>query len=85
MLFAGDNKFGSVTAEALRGLHAVNLASNDIEALPAEIGMLWEEGLRNLEVGGNLFRVPGYRVLEKGTESTLRWLREKLPAGEGLR
>jgi len=79
-LLAGDNKFTSVSAPALRGLHVVNVGANEIEALPAEIGLLWDEGLRTLVVGGNAFRVPNYRVLEKGTEATMRWLRDRLPA-----
>ena len=79
-LFANDNKVNSISADALRGLQTVNLASNEIAQLPAEIGLLWDEGLKNFEVGSNAFRVPNYRVLEKGTEATLRWLREKLPA-----
>lgn len=82
-LLAKDCKFSSVSASALRGLTTVNLASNDLQELPAEIGLLWEEGLKNLEVGSNAFRVPGYRVLEKGTEATLRWLRDRLPASGG--
>ncbi|TKA28466.1 hypothetical protein B0A50_03933 [Salinomyces thailandicus] len=80
---AKDNKFTSLSADSLRGLQTVNLASNDICALPAEIGMLWEEGLKNFEVGSNAFRVPSYRVLEKGTEAVLRWLRDRLPADQG--
>ncbi|KAF7187944.1 Leucine-rich repeat-containing protein 40 [Pseudocercospora fuligena] len=79
-LFASDNKFRSISVTALRGLQTVNLKSNDIEALPAEIGLLWDEGLRNFEVGSNAFRVPNYRVLEKGTMATMRWLRDRIPA-----
>ncbi|OQO10735.1 hypothetical protein B0A48_04035 [Cryoendolithus antarcticus] len=78
-LLASDNKFDSVSADALRGLHTVNLASNSLSQLPAEIGLLWDEGLKNFEVGSNLFRVPGYLVLQKGTEATLRWLRDRVP------
>ena len=81
-LLANDNKFTSVTADSLRGLHTVNLASNDIDQLPAEVGLLWDEGLRSLEIGSNAFRVPNYRILEKGTEACLRWLRGRLPAAE---
>ncbi|KAM3421454.1 hypothetical protein BST61_g1847 [Cercospora zeina] len=81
-LFATSNKIRSISAEALRGLTTVNLASNDIESLPAEIGLLWDEGLRNFDVSSNSFRVPNYRLLDKGTEATLRWLRDRLPASE---
>ena len=79
-LLAGDNRFTSVTAESLRGLQTVNLASNNIEQLPAEVGLLWDQGLRNLDIGSNAFRVPNYRILEKGTEATLRYLRDRIPA-----
>lgn len=78
-LFAGDNKFSAVSVDALRGLQTVNLQSNDLEQLPAEIGLLWDEGLRSLEVGSNAFRVPNYRVLEKGTEVVMKWLRNRIP------
>lgn len=81
-LFATGNKIRSISADALRGLTTVNLASNDIESLPAEIGLLWDEGLRNFDVSSNAFRVPNYRLLDKGTEATLRWLRDRLPASE---
>ena len=55
-------------------------ASDNIERLPPELGLLWDDGLRGFEVGSNAFRVPNYRVLETGTEATLRWLRDKIPA-----
>jgi Leucine-rich repeat (LRR) protein len=79
-LIASDNNFSSLSFSALRGFTTVNLSGNDLQSLPAEIGLLWDEGLRNLEVASNAFRVPGYRVLEKGTEATMRWLRDRLPA-----
>ncbi|PPJ52124.1 hypothetical protein CBER1_10410 [Cercospora berteroae] len=83
-LFATGNKIRSISADALRGLSTVNLASNDIESLPAEVGLLWDEGLRNFDVSSNAFRVPNYRLLDKGTEATLRWLRDRLPtSGSG--
>ena len=82
IVLAGDNKFTSVTAESLRGLQTVNLASNNIEHLPAEVGLLWDEGLRNLEIGSNSFRVPNYSTLAKGTETTMRFLRNRIPAAQ---
>ncbi|KAI7356328.1 L domain-like protein [Hortaea werneckii] len=39
-----------------------------------------ERCLRHLDVGSNAFRVPGLRVLERGTEGLCRWLRERIPA-----
>jgi Leucine-rich repeat (LRR) protein len=80
-LLAGDNKFTSVTTESLRGLHTVNLASNNIEHLPAEVGLLWPN-LRNLDIGSNSFRVPNYHILQKGTEATMRYLRDRIPAAQ---
>jgi Leucine-rich repeat (LRR) protein len=80
---AGDNRFSDITAESLQGLNTVNLASNNLQLLPAEIGLLWHKGLKSFEVGSNAFRVPGCRVLEKGTEATMRWLRDRLPAEQG--
>ncbi|KAI7485179.1 L domain-like protein [Hortaea werneckii] len=38
-----------------------------------------ERRLRHLDVGSNAFRVPGIRVLERGTEGLCRWLRERIP------
>jgi Leucine-rich repeat (LRR) protein len=83
-LLAGDNRFSEITPEALQGLQTANLASNNLQSLPAEIGLLWHEGLKSFEVGSNAFRVPGYRVLEKGTEATLRWLRDRIPADQAV-
>ncbi|EME41880.1 hypothetical protein DOTSEDRAFT_177276 [Dothistroma septosporum NZE10] len=82
-LFASDNKINTINANSLRGFITVNLADNDIEQLPAEIGLLWDEGLKNLELSNNVFRVPNRQLLQKGTEATLRWLRDKLPANTG--
>jgi len=79
-ILASDNQFTTINYDALLGLHVVSLASNNITQVPAEIGLLWDEGLRSLEIGANAFRVPNHRVLEKGTEATLRWLRDRIPA-----
>ncbi|GAM88103.1 hypothetical protein ANO11243_061340 [Dothideomycetidae sp. 11243] len=78
-LHAADNKIKSVSIDALRGLGTVVLARNDIAQLPAEIGLLWFEGLKVIDFTSNAFRVPSYTILDKGTEATLAWLREKIP------
>ena len=81
-LIANDNRFVTVTPEALRGLQMVNLSSNDIDKLPAEVGLLWDEGLRNLDVSRNAFRVPNHRLLDKGTEAVMRYLRDRIPEAD---
>lgn len=78
-LYASDNKIESITPKSLKGLHTAVLSRNNIMHVPPEIGLLWYEGLRGLDIGSNAFRVPSYRVLEKGTEATLSWLRDRIP------
>ncbi|KAK5740625.1 hypothetical protein LTR17_004430 [Elasticomyces elasticus] len=84
-LHARDNRFESVTADALRGFVTVDLGGNSLQGLPAELGLLWDEGLRHLDVSGNAFRVPNYQVLGKGTEAVCRWLKGRIVDGEGGR
>ncbi|THY04466.1 L domain-like protein [Aureobasidium pullulans] len=79
VLHAGNNRIDAVSAEALSGLQSVDLADNNIGYIPPEIGLLWDQGLKGLSIGGNVFRVPGHRILEKGTEATMIWLRDKIP------
>ncbi|KAL1302869.1 hypothetical protein AAFC00_003197 [Neodothiora populina] len=78
-LHARDNRLDAVSAEALAGLHSVDLCNNNIGLIPPRIGLLWEQGLRGLSISGNTFRVPQHRILEKGTEAILAHLREKIP------
>jgi Leucine-rich repeat (LRR) protein len=80
-VLACDNSISELDVEAVRGLRTLDVARNDIGFLPPKLGLL-SELLRSLEVGGNTFRVPRYTVLEKGTEATLAWLRDKIPVGE---
>ncbi|KAK5697971.1 hypothetical protein LTR97_006931 [Elasticomyces elasticus] len=84
-LHARDNRFESVTANALRSFVTVDLGGNSLQGLPAELGLLWDEGLRHLDVSGNAFRVPNYQVLGKGTEAVCRWLKGRIVDGEGGR
>ncbi|KAK5107207.1 hypothetical protein LTR62_001653 [Meristemomyces frigidus] len=80
-LLAKDDHFSSISFPVLKGLHTVDLTGNEIAALPAELGLLWDEGLRHCEVAGNPFRVPGRAILGKGTEGLLRWLRGRIVGG----
>ncbi|KAL1638869.1 hypothetical protein SLS58_008453 [Diplodia intermedia] len=79
-LLASDNGIDDVSATALAGLHVVGLANNSIARIPPEVGLLWDEGLKSLEIEGNTFRVPTYATLKRGTEAVMAWLRDKIPA-----
>ncbi|KAF2863755.1 L domain-like protein, partial [Piedraia hortae CBS 480.64] len=72
---AADNRYDTLPAEAMRGLTIVSLAGNELKRLPPELGLL---SLKDLDVTRNPFRVPSYRILETGTEATLRWLRDRI-------
>jgi Leucine-rich repeat (LRR) protein len=77
-LLAADNALSTVPASSLDGLKTVNLANNDIERLDPLIGRS-QGTLTSLNVEGNKFRVPSYHMLQKGTESVLAWLKERVP------
>jgi Leucine-rich repeat (LRR) protein len=82
-LMASNNTIRDLLPEAVKGLRALDCSSNEINSLNARIGLLGgPEGLQRLDVSGNRFRVPKYTILEKGTEATLAWLRDRIPAGE---
>jgi len=82
-LLASHNTIRELSPESIKGLQTVDCSSNDINSLNARIGLLGGPGgLQRLDVSGNRFRVPKYTVLEKGTEATLLWLRDRIPIGE---
>ena len=80
-LLASNNKITNLDVDAVRGVQTLDVSSNEIEHLPAQLALL-QGRLRTLMVTGNRFRVPGWGVLEKGTEEILKWCRMKLPVGE---
>lgn len=83
VILASNNAIKELHPEAIRGLKVLDCTSNDIESLNARIGLLGGNGgLERFEVGGNRFRVPKYTILEKGTEATLAWLRDRIPVDE---
>ena len=80
-LLAPNNALKELNVDGLDGLQMLDVSSNEIESLPPKLGML-QGKLRTLMVQGNKFRVPGWGVLEKGTDAILDWCRKKIPAGE---
>ena len=82
-VLASNNTIRELLPESVRGLRVLDCSSNDISSLNARIGLLGGPGgLERLDVRGNRFRVPKYTILDKGTEATLSWLRDRIPAGE---
>lgn len=83
-LLASHNTIRELSPESVKGLRVLDCSSNDLNSLNARIGLLGEgpDGLKTLDVSGNRFRVPKHTVLEKGTEATLAWLRDRIPVGD---
>jgi Leucine-rich repeat (LRR) protein len=82
-LFASHNTIRELSPESVKGLRTLDCSSNDINSLNARIGLLGGPGgLERLDVSNNRFRVPKYTILEKGTETTLAWLRDRIPTNE---
>ena len=77
---AADNQITEIDLESVRGLRVLDLTGNSLERLEPKLSLLGE--LRELRVQGNLFRVPRWHVLEKGSEAVLDWLRERVPVEE---
>jgi Leucine-rich repeat (LRR) protein len=83
VVLASNNTIRELSPESVKGLKVLDCSSNDISSLNARIGLLGGPGgLERLDVRGNRFRVPKYNILDKGTEATLAWLRDRIPAGE---
>jgi Leucine-rich repeat (LRR) protein len=83
VVLASNNSIKDLYPDAVRGLKILDCSSNDIGSLNPRIGLLGGPGgLERLDVSRNRFRVPKYTVLEKGTEATLTWLRDRIPTGE---
>ena len=80
-LLASNNAITELDVESVRGLQTLDVSSNEIEYLPPRLALLQGQ-MRTLMVGGNKFRVPGWGVLEKGTDEILKWCQFRIPAGE---
>lgn len=84
VLIASNNKITDLDAKQMIGLVSLavlDLANNDISALPPELGKM---NLRSLKVEGNRFKVPGAHILAKGTSELMKWLRSRLPNDKNL-
>ncbi|KAI5639930.1 leucine rich repeat domain-containing protein [Phthorimaea operculella] len=82
ILLLGDNQLHeldvSPTALAnLRKLAVLDLRNNNLRTIPPLLGNFTQ--LRSLELMGNCFRQPRHAILEKGTETILAYLRDRIP------
>lgn len=84
VLLVANNHLSELDPETIRGMRIVDVSNNDIDHLNPRIGLLGGVGggLERLEAMGNRFRVPRFNILERGTETTLRWLRGRVPVAE---
>lgn len=80
--YARDNRIEEIPVDSVDGVKTLDLNSNSIKHLPPQLGTV--ASLRELRVTGNLFRVPRWQVLEKGTEGIMEWLRDRLPAEDDV-
>lgn len=79
-LIASDNQIGDINVADLKQLPklvSLDLQNNSIHQVPPELGLL---PLRNLQLGGNPFRVPRPAMLAKGTQSLLQYLKDRIPS-----
>ncbi|KAG4068641.1 hypothetical protein HA402_002332 [Bradysia odoriphaga] len=82
ILLARDNKIEKIDVSAT-GLAAIpklatlDLANNNIDHVPPELGLL--KKILVLEIGGNKFRQPRQQILEKGTDTIMSYLRDRIP------
>ncbi|KAK2865251.1 hypothetical protein FQN49_003756 [Arthroderma sp. PD_2] len=86
---ASENAFDSLAYEAVEGLQVLDVANNDIDALPPRAGLLGvddvapgKNALRRFEVAGNRFRVPRWQIVSKGTEAVLDHLKNRISEAE---
>ncbi|XP_062557364.1 leucine-rich repeat-containing protein 40 isoform X1 [Armigeres subalbatus] len=82
ILLARGNKIEEIDASecglaALPRLATLDLANNNIKQVPPVLGLL--KNITTLELIGNGFRQPRHQILEKGTESIMAYLRDRIP------
>ncbi|KAL1386798.1 hypothetical protein pipiens_012802 [Culex pipiens pipiens] len=82
ILLARGNKIEELDASehglgALPRLATLDVANNNIKQVPPILGML--KNITTLEIIGNAFRQPRHQILEKGTESIMAYLRDRIP------
>ncbi|KAM6963122.1 leucine-rich repeat-containing protein 40 [Aplochiton taeniatus] len=76
----GNNQVGALDPALLcelKQLGTLDLANNDLLAVPPELGLC--TSLRVLSLEGNPFRTPRAAIVSKGTDAVLEYLRSRIP------
>ncbi|ALC41897.1 CG3494 [Drosophila busckii] len=81
-LIANDNKIKTLDVSdnglgALPRLMVLNLANNDIQLVPPQLGNLMT--ISKLKLTGNPFRQPRHQIIEMGTAEIMKYLRGRIP------
>ncbi|XP_015176087.1 PREDICTED: leucine-rich repeat-containing protein 40-like [Polistes dominula] len=79
-LVINDNMVTNIDVPSLKKLKklaVLNLANNNIDNVPAELGTL--TNIRSLMLSGNCFKNPRQAILAKSTEEILAYLRNRIP------
>nr|XP_039247752.1 leucine-rich repeat-containing protein 40-like [Styela clava] len=79
-LLAGGNKIEKINMEGLKKLTKLStlaLQNNSIAQVPPELGLM--SSLRNLQLEGNVFRIPRHTILQQGTQAVLDYLKGRVP------
>ena len=83
ILDVGNNKIREVPialVHYLENLNLINLGNNDIDRLPNLFGL--HKTLKTIQIDGNPMKSIRRPIIEKGTDSILRFLREKFVEGK---
>ncbi|KAG1459533.1 hypothetical protein G6F46_002151 [Rhizopus delemar] len=77
ILSVSSNKVDNITIGMFgKKLEILNLSNNDIGQLPPELSLI--EGLKELVVFGNRFRIPRPAIVDQGTQAILEFLRHRV-------
>ncbi len=78
-LFLNNNRIKTLDPYKIinmKCLSTLNLQNNDLENIPIELGRATQ--LKSMPLDGNPFRLPGHRILAKGTPAVLEYLRGRI-------
>ncbi|ORY05630.1 L domain-like protein [Basidiobolus meristosporus CBS 931.73] len=76
ILEVSSNKLDAFQPDAFHGLVQLDLSNNNIARVPPELGLI--DTITRLQLEGNVFRVPRYELLQKGTQEIMSYLKSRV-------